>query len=79
MHMLSMMWLTVQLDELATNPTTVLKDDGKSVNPQLEQAIKEAFLGAAMSATAVPDTTSAPAKPNQPVNDLSARVKRKKH
>ena len=36
----------MQLDELATNPTTVLKDDGKPVNPQLEQAIKEAFLGA---------------------------------
>ena len=51
-----------------------LKDDGKPSNPVLEQAIKEAFLGAASAAFSSTPATSS----SQPVNDLSARVKRKK-
>ena len=66
-----------ELDELAANPSTVLKDDGKPVNPELENAIKEAFLGATESLANDSELQAPPA--DKPVNDLSTRVKRKKH
>lgn len=59
---------------MKASPSMSLKDDGKPSNPVLEQAIKEAFLGAASAAFSSTPATSS----SQPVNDLSARVKRKK-
>lgn len=66
--------MLIQLDEMKTNPAA-LKSDGKLSNPELEATIREAFLNAAQ--TALGDSTTH-AKSNQPVNDLSTRVKRKK-
>jgi len=65
------------LDELAANPSAHLKNDGKPVNPELEKAIKEAFLGATESL--ISDSELSAPQADQPVNDISARVKRKKH
>lgn len=60
-----------QLDEFRTEPPTTAHDDaGKPVNPALEQAIREALLGVQAEAF-----THAP---EQPVNDLSTRVKKKR-
>lgn len=59
---------------MKANPITALKKDGKPVNQVLEAALKDAFLGAATSSMA----GKAGPKSDQPVNDLSARVKRKK-
>lgn len=58
---------------MKSSPTGALKEDGKPNNPVLEQAIKEAFLGVAAKDVSA-DLNEEP----RPVNDLSARVKRKK-
>ena len=65
----------MQIDEMKTAPPSVLKPDGKPVNAALEQAIKEAFLGA-MTENA--STYGKKPTEDQPVHDLHARVKRKK-
>ncbi|WFD33606.1 hypothetical protein MCUN1_000419 [Malassezia cuniculi] len=63
--------LNVKLEEFRTAPPTTAHDAaGKSVNPALEQAIREAFLGVQAEAFS--------RKPEQPVNDLSTRVKKKR-
>lgn len=59
---------------MKANPITALKENGKPVNQVLEDALKDAFLGAA--ASSISDTSQ---MSDHPVNDLSARVKRKKH
>ncbi|WFD23055.1 hypothetical protein MEQU1_001739 [Malassezia equina] len=66
--------LETKLEEMKANPITALKENGKPVNQVLEDALKDAFLGAATSSMA----GKAGPKSDQPVNDLSARVKRKK-
>lgn len=67
--------MLTQLDEMKAAPTPALKEDGKPQNPELETAIRDAFLNAAQSALGESVTSAAK---DQPVNDLSARVKRKK-
>ncbi|KAI3627117.1 hypothetical protein CBS14141_001118 [Malassezia furfur] len=64
----------LKLDEMKSNPAA-LKEDGKLSNPELEATIREAFLNAAQ--TALGESTTK-VQPNQPVNDLSTRVKKKK-
>lgn len=63
--------LDTKLEEFRTAPPTTAHDDeGKSTNPALEQAIREAFLGVQAEAFA--------RKPDQQVNDLNTRVKKKR-
>ena len=63
--------LDIKLEEFRTAPPTTAHDnEGKSTNPALEQAIREAFLGVQAEAFA--------RKPDQQVNDLSTRVKKKR-
>ena len=63
--------LNIKLEEFRTAPPTTAHDDsGKPVNPALEQAIREAFLGVQAEAFS--------RAPEQPVNDLSTRVKKKR-
>ncbi|KAI3625459.1 hypothetical protein CBS9595_000820 [Malassezia furfur] len=64
----------LKLDEMKSNPAA-LKEDGRLSNPELEATIREAFLNAAQSALGESTTK---VQPNQPVNDLSTRVKKKK-
>ncbi|WFD30248.1 hypothetical protein MSPP1_001265 [Malassezia sp. CBS 17886] len=65
--------LNSKLEEMKA-PGNALKEDGTLSNPALEDAIREAFLGAASSLLG---EGSAPASA-QEVTDLSSRVKKKK-
>ncbi|WFD05815.1 hypothetical protein MVES1_001149 [Malassezia vespertilionis] len=67
--------LDAKVEEMKSTPAAAINQEGKLADPKLEEAIRDAFMSAAASALG----ETMPSSSNDvPVNDLSARVKRKK-